>query len=189
MRVRGKVDVNARRRGPVRLQAKSERSRREQAAAVVMARAKARKVQADMTISASAHAPSWLSTWAGTFPASYQAWLAERANAHNNGWAFGHFRQMINVQLGASSGNETAGNSTEEQNESPIAQANENEGNENQGAGVTVTGNGNGSSGNETAGNSTEEQNESPVAQANENEGNENQGGRRHRDRRRDSAA
>jgi hypothetical protein len=98
LRVSGDVNVNARRHGAVRLQAKHQRSRREQAAATVQARAHARKVNADLTVSTTA--PAWVSVWANLFPTSYAAWLTERANATNNGWAFGHFKQAVAVELG-----------------------------------------------------------------------------------------
>jgi hypothetical protein len=119
LRVSGDVNVNARRHGAVRLQAKHQRSRRERAAATVQARAHARKVNADLTIGTTA--PAWVSVWANLFPTSYAAWLTERANANNNGWAFGHFKQAVAVELGVK-GSENAN-----------AQANENEHGEGQG--------------------------------------------------------
>jgi hypothetical protein len=148
--VSGDVNVNARSHGAVRLQAKHQRSRR-QAAATVQARAHARKVNADLTISTTA--PAWVSVWANLFPTSYAAWLTERASANSNGWAFGHFKQGVAVELGVKGSENAHG----------------------EGGAVVTTGTGNGNQNENSQGNN-EESNENANAQANENEQGEGQG-------------
>jgi hypothetical protein len=158
LRVSGDVNVNARSHDAVRLQAKHERSRREHAAAAVQARLRARKVNADLTISTTA--PAWVSVWANLFPTSYAAWLTERANANNNGWALGHFKHGVAAELGLKGGedasaqageNENSEGNNEESNENANAQANENEQGEGQGT-TTVAVGVSGATGSVTAG-------------------------------------
>ena len=51
----------------------------------------------------------------------------ERANAHGNGWAFGHFRRGVAFELALTGEENQQGNGNEENNESSSGQSNENE--------------------------------------------------------------